>query len=113
MSLDASCAMQCEAVSNTACLATCWRTETAFIPIGLAIPAAGLLVLLSGLFSGLNLGLLSLDLTGLKVRRPSRASFSPPPQQACHGLPRPRHTTSHACKAPPPSIPAGGGAIER
>jgi hypothetical protein len=57
------------------------------LPTGLAITLTGCLVLLSGLFSGLNLGLCSLDLVDLRVRttsQPTTAEMRHPLIQLLH-----------------------------
>jgi hypothetical protein len=57
---------------NSAALppASLYEDESIGLPLPATIALAALLVPLSGLFAGLTLGLLSLDLVGLRVRRP-------------------------------------------
>lgn len=71
MSLNVTCVAGCGVQPAVECLQTCYPQSTSDdlgpVPAAAAIPLAAVLVLLSGLFSGLNLGLLSLDLVQLKV----------------------------------------------
>lgn len=77
-----SCVAQGCAVENTECLDTCLRedeflsgfectnetsTSDGLLPLAASIPLAIVLVCLSALFSGLTLGLLSLDMVALRV----------------------------------------------
>ena len=91
MPFDAGCLSACGSTADAVCIEGCFQPEAPLVPIGAAIPLAGALVLLSGLFSGLNLGLLSLDLTGLKVRQRGSA------RRRCHGVAGQDAGCSSAC----------------
>ncbi|GMH35478.1 hypothetical protein BSKO_03346 [Bryopsis sp. KO-2023] len=79
MVLEQECLAKCQDLTiSTPCLEDCFRAGgwvevvqesslTATLPEWVVIALAGVLVILSGLFSGLTLGLLSLDLVGLRI----------------------------------------------